>query len=175
MHGSSYLEMYKFIETLPKTRLTIADVGSYDINGTYKPLCLHEGWTYTGLDQSEGPNVDVVLASEYDWSNVPTNSFDVVISGQTLEHTRNPFRLVKEMVRIAKPGAWLCIIAPYQWQYHPFPIDCWRVFPDGMKAVLEENGLVVKKVYMTENEDPKRKGDTIGIGRKPDAIGGPQL
>ena len=167
MHESTHKAMAEFAKTLPETPLKIADVGSYDVNGTYKPIFQKQGWCYVGLDLAPGPNVDVVLASEYDWSNVPAESFDVVISGQTLEHTRNPFRFVKELARIAKRGAPVCVIAPYQWEYHPFPIDCWRVFPDGMRAALEESGLVVLKTYMTENPDPRWKGDTVGIAKKP--------
>ena len=167
MHESTYKAMEEFAKTLPETPLVIADVGSQDVNGTYRPIFRKDGWKYVGLDLAAGRNVDVVLQSEYDWSNVSTESFDVVVSGQTLEHTRNPFKFVKELVRIAKRGAIMCVIAPYQWEFHPFPIDCWRVFPDGMRAVMEESGVIIEKTYMTVNEDPRWKGDTVGIGRKP--------
>jgi len=167
MHESTYKAMAEFAKTLPAAPLRIADIGSYNVNGTYKQIFQKEGWSYVGLDLSAGPNVDVVLSGEIEWKNVPDESFDVVISGQVLEHTRFPWLFVHELARIAKRGAPICIIAPYQWEYHPFPIDCWRVFPDGMRAVMEYNGLEILKTYMTENPDPRWKGDTVGIARKP--------
>lgn len=167
MHESTYREMERFAKSLPAGPLRIADVGSYDVNGTYKRIFQREGWSYVGLDVSAGPNVDVVLSGEVEWRNVEDESFDVVVSGQVLEHTRFPWLFVRELARIAKHGAPICIIAPYQWEYHPYPIDCWRVFPDGLRAVMEYNGLQVSQTYMTDNGDPRYKGDTVGVGRKP--------
>jgi SAM-dependent methyltransferase len=168
LHGSTFREMSKFAATLPRTVLRIADVGSLDVNGTYKSIFSSIAtWTYVGMDLCPGPNVDVVLRGENDWSNVSEESFDVVISGQTLEHTRKPWQFVRQLARLAKPGGTLCVIAPYQWIYHPHPIDCWRVYPDGMRALLEDAGLSVRAVYTAENSpNPDCKGDTVGIALK---------
>lgn len=169
MHTSTYLEMEKFAATLPRSPLKIADIGSYDVNGTYRPIFSPvPAWKYVGFDIAPGNNVDVVLASKYVWSNVPDKEFDVVISGQVLEHTEYPWVYIKELARILKPGGRACVIAPYEWEYHAFPIDCWRIFPDGMKPLLEFAGLVVEKCYMTENDpNPRWRGDTVGIAKKP--------
>ena len=45
--------------------LEIIDIGSYDVNGSYKPFFDRPGWKYTGVDLAAGPNVDVVLQSPY--------------------------------------------------------------------------------------------------------------
>ncbi|MBU2063807.1 MAG: hypothetical protein KKF93_05375, partial [Candidatus Omnitrophica bacterium] len=34
-------------------------------------------------------------------------------------------------------------IAPISWTYHEAPVDCWRIYPEGMKALYEEAGLKV--------------------------------
>lgn len=168
MHGSTYREMEKFAALLPATPLSIADVGSMDINGTYKPLFAKPGWKYTGLDIGAGRNVDRVLESPYKWGNVADEEFDVVISGQALEHTEFPWIFAKELARIVKRGGDVCVIAPYQWEYHAFPIDCYRFFPDGMRAILTQAGLTVVNCFMAENSpDPRWKGDTVGIARRP--------
>jgi hypothetical protein len=39
------------------------------------------------VDLSAGPNVDVVLRDPYDWRELSAASADVVIFGQTFEHT----------------------------------------------------------------------------------------
>jgi len=168
MHESTYREMEKFSDLLPMSPLSIADVGSMDVNGTYKPIFGKPGWTYTGLDISAGKNVDRVLAAPYQWSNVADEEFDVVISGQALEHTEYPWIFAKELARIVKKGGYVCVIAPYQWEFHEYPIDCYRFFPDGMRAILGQAALKVIFCYMAENSpDPRYKGDTVGIARRP--------
>lgn len=37
------------------------------------------------------------------------NTFDIVYCANTLDHCRNPYRALKEMVRICKPGGWIYI------------------------------------------------------------------
>ncbi len=29
------------------------------------------------------------------------------------------------------------------WPYHEAPVDCWRIYPEGMKALYEEAGLTM--------------------------------
>ena len=59
----------------------ILDVGSRDINGTYRALIEGRGWKYTGLDIVAGSNVDVV-AKPFCYP-FPDGAFDIVISGAT--------------------------------------------------------------------------------------------
>lgn len=160
MHPSSLEEMEKFVATLPPRPFRLADVGSYDVNGSYRHLFARPGWDYVGIDARPGPNVDVVIQGESGWKNVDAESFDVVISGQTLEHTLRPWIFVRELARILKRGCQMCVIAPHTWAYHPSPLDCWRVFPDGMRAILEDAGLRIISVYMNN------VADTVGIAQK---------
>lgn len=160
MHPSSIEEMAKFVGTLPHTPLRIADVGSYNVNGSYKGFFGHPNWKYVGMDLRAGPNVDQVLSGEVGWSKGLEDSFDIVISGQTIEHTRRPWLFVKELARILKPGGRMCVIAPHTWVYHPSPLDCWRIYPDGMRALLEDAGLEVEQAYMNPPVD------TVGIARR---------
>ena len=139
MHNLSYNEMAANIEKhlnhLPEKSMVV-DVGSMDFNGTYRPL-IEPRLIYMGMDISAGPNVDHVMSSEFN-SGLPEAFADAIISGQCLEHCRNPFALVAEMSRIAKPGAIILLTAPCQgWIEHRFPIDCFRFLPDGMRALLD--------------------------------------
>ncbi len=76
----------------------VLDVGSFDVNGTYRPLCSHHGLEYTGADQVAGPNVDRIMGTF-------TDQFDLVISGQALEHRRNPFTLMQQICGHARHQA----------------------------------------------------------------------
>jgi len=40
------------------------------------------------------------------------NKFDLVYSAFTLEHTQNPEKVIKEMIRVAQKGAYLSLLAP---------------------------------------------------------------
>ena len=67
MHASSYKNMERFINKYLRdwehSKATVLDVGSQDVNGTYKPL--FAGWEYKGLDICPGSNVDIVVENIY--------------------------------------------------------------------------------------------------------------
>ena len=69
MHASSYRIMKRLIERIPSGSepLSVLDVGSFDVNGTYRDL-IPDAWSYVGLDIRPGPNVDVVVADPYNWA-----------------------------------------------------------------------------------------------------------
>ena len=65
-------------------------------------------------------------------------TWDYVITDQCLEHVKHPWIAVKEMYRILKRGGTvICTTCSYN-PLHNVPIDCYRFFPDGMKALFEE-------------------------------------
>jgi SAM-dependent methyltransferase len=147
MHQSSYDKMAtfcrKYLEPRSNEALVIVDLGSQDINGSYRPLVSHKSWRYVGVDMAAGPNVDVVLADPYYWHELAPGTADVVISGQTFEHTEFFWLTMQQIARALKPGGLCCIIAPSSGPEHRFPVDCWRVYPDGLRAVARYAGLEV--------------------------------
>ncbi len=157
MHTSAYEDAKKFVSKYLKgDDLSIADIGSFNVNGSLKPL--FEAWNYVGYDIVPGPGVDVVLSGEYHWQ-IPSYSCDVVVSSQVAEHVRHPWRWIKEVARICKNNGLVYICTPNTIHFHPYPIDCWRVWPDGMKALFDEANLIVLDVY-AEGQD------TTGIATK---------
>ena len=84
----------------------VLDVGSYDVNGTYRPLVTGLGWHYTGLDVSDGPNVDLVSPDPYHFP-IADDTYDIVMTGSTMEHVEAIWLWVPELVR---PRA-VCAIA----------------------------------------------------------------
>jgi len=115
--------------------LKILDIGSCDVgNGSYKPLFANPQWQYYGLDLHPGPNVDIVAKGPYDFGL--QEQYDVVVSGNCLEHVENPFKWIKQVSTVTKPGGLLCIITPFSLPPHGFPVDCWRILPDGYRSLL---------------------------------------
>lgn len=86
MHESSYNNMKRFVEKYLKQyenqELSILDIGSQNVNGSYKLLFDKPYWKYYGCDMVEGDNVNIVLKDIYNWKEIKSHSFDVVISGQ---------------------------------------------------------------------------------------------
>jgi len=165
LHTSAFLDAQEFVKKyLQKKTMIIADIGSYNVNGCLKPIFTFPEWHYIGYDRIAGPNVDVVISNDYDWPEIKTNSCDVVVSTQVLEHVKHPWRWIKEIARICKPGGLIYICSPNTIAFHEHPIDCWRVWPDGMRGIFDEANLDVVDVYATPING--FIGDTTGIARK---------
>jgi SAM-dependent methyltransferase len=151
-------------------KISILDVGSYDVNGSYKPIFENVSNKYIGVDLNEGPNVDVVLKSHYRFP-FSSSTFDLVISGQTFEHVELFWLTWKEMVRVTKPGGLIFLIAPSRGPEHRYPQDCWRFYPDGYRALAKYGNVEIVEVTTDweshPSEDSGPWGDTVGAFRKP--------
>lgn len=147
MHKISYAGMKDFADKYANGNLKVLDVGSCVIGE--ERLCyraINKDWEYVGCDIESGCNVNVVLQNPYKWDEFEDNEFDVVISGQALEHIEFPWLTVKEIARVVKPMGYVCIIAPAHCPVHKFPVDTFRYNEDGMVALAKWAGLEVVKV-----------------------------
>lgn len=158
-------EMKRFVDLYlqEKTNIQILDIGSFDINGSYRGIFQKESWVYKGLDIAPGQNVDIVEANIYNW-NIKDETFDVVISGQTLEHVEYPWVTFKEMVRVLKKKGYVCLMVPSTGKEHRYPVDCWRMFPDGARALAKLENIEVLECHI--NDKSKFWMDCVLIGRK---------
>lgn len=95
------------------------------------------GWTTLGLD--EGPHVDIVTSDPYRYP-MSDGSCDVIVAGNVLEHVPRPWLWLKELHRISAPNGRLILVVPVSWPFHEYPVDCWRIYPDGMRALLSDHG-----------------------------------
>jgi SAM-dependent methyltransferase len=136
MHESTYNEMARLVPFFikPEQKVKILDIGSFDFNGSYKPIFNSYNWDYLGIDICSGKNVDLIVEPN-NWG-LKSNSFDLVISGSCLEHVAEPWKWIVEAERVCKKGHVLIISVPCSWAWHRMPIDCWRIYPDGMASLL---------------------------------------
>jgi len=153
MHASSFQRMSDFAKSilwqLDGRPVRVLDVGSANINGDYRALFSAPNVEYVGLDVAHGRNVDVVPKDSYDWHELEDDSFDVVISGQALEHIEFPWLTMRQIARKLKPGGVACLIAPSRGPEHRHPVDCYRYYPDGLAALAKWAGLeVVERNYI---------------------------
>ena len=161
MHKSSMKAMRKFFDEYldSNKEYSIIDIGSMGrdhkrvtpnlpVYPNYRHLIKNDKWHYQGLDLAKGYNVDIVAKGLYDFG-VDSGSYDVVISGQCAEHVQDLKLWMVEVARIIKPGGLTCIIAPRLCTYHKHPIDCWRIYPDGMRWLLED-AAKLEVLYISE-------------------------
>jgi len=162
----------KYLSPLSNSALVIVDLGSSDVNGSYREIFKNPAWQYKGLDLAEGKNVDIVLKNTYSWEEIKTDSVDVLISGQAFEHMAFFWITMLEVSRILKPGGLCCIIAPSSGYEHRYPVDCWRFYPDGFAALARFARLKVLEVYSRNKKGPKDNDekdqwrDTVLIAQK---------
>lgn len=99
--------------------------------------------------------------------------FDLVVSGQMLEHCENPFRSVAEMTRVLKPGGCIVLIAPSAGPRHDVK-DCWRFMDDAFDAIARECSLETIDAWITRDAPDERSRkwqDHVFVGRKPFGAG----
>jgi ubiquinone/menaquinone biosynthesis C-methylase UbiE len=81
-----------------------------------KPTALEVVPGYHKIAKRKYPQLDLIL---YDGQNIPLpeNKFDYVVSFQVLEHVENLQAVIKESLRVLKPGGIMYHVAP---NYHSF-------------------------------------------------------
>lgn len=174
MHPSSIANMEKAKDLLGVrvgTDITILDVGGRALvlekDRSYRPIWEGIAKDYFIADLEAGHNVSHPMPGPYELP-LEDESVDLVVSGQTLEHVKNPFRSVTEMVRVMKKGAYIILIAPSAGPRHD-SIDCWRFMDDSFKAIAEETGLTVVADWIDTGpweERSARWKDHVFIGMK---------
>jgi hypothetical protein len=82
-----------------------------------------------------------------------SESFDVVLSFDTLEHVEDPFRFCRHLVEIAAQRGHIYLQTVFNWEYHPSPQDYFRYSPEGLRvcfrdlpATVVEAGWIVQGV-----------------------------
>jgi SAM-dependent methyltransferase len=68
-------------------------------------------------------------------------SFDTILCTEVLEHTREPWRVMAEFVRLLRPGGHVLISVPFTYPLHEQPHDYWRFTGYGLEEVSSSAGL----------------------------------
>ena len=175
MHESSLRKAGEFIQEYAKKNDKILDVGSAIVQESasgiaYKALFPLGFVEYTGLDIVPGNNIDLVVKDPYKWTEVADGTYDIVLSGSTFEHIEFFWLVFEEMTRVLKPGGYMFLLVPKIHIQHRYPVDCWRFYPDGMRALAKYVGI---KCIGTHHEFVERNTkledrtyDCVGVFQK---------
>jgi SAM-dependent methyltransferase len=101
--------------------------------GTFQPPQeLVEGWWYVNLDWSTKPDIFADVA------NLPvvSESIDVILCTEVLEHLENPPACIQGIYRILKSGCTGFFSVPFMYPVHADPFDFHRFSADGLRQLL---------------------------------------
>lgn len=177
MHQSSMVKLEAFLSVYAREssgNARVLDIGSASYEGhiSYRDACKKAGLNYVGLDMQSGLNVDIVSKRPCLYTEVESEEFEYVISGQTFEH--NPYFWISfcEMARVLKQGGYVFVVAPSAGIVHRYPFDCWRFYPDSWSALCALSGLIrIETIFEPDENKQFVKGvqwkDSAIIAKKP--------
>ena len=147
MHPTAMQNCKEFFECYAhavksEERIRVIDIGSQNVNGSLREVC-PPAYTYVGVDFVTGEGVDTVLEDPYQLP-FATGSTDIVLSSSCFEHAEMFWILYLEILRILKPGGLFYLNVPSNGDFHRWPVDCWRFYPDSGRALVKwakRNGI----------------------------------
>ena len=148
-----------------------------DVGGVYKRPCdsylrifedVIDSKRWIVVDIQDKPGVDVIMPGPY---QIPFDdeTFDLVVSGQMLEHCVNPFKSVAEMRRVLKTGCMMVLIAPSSGAAHG-KRDGWRFGRDAFQFIAQDiGGLKIVDDWIcvdAEHVRSRKWQDHVFVGEK---------
>jgi len=153
MHANSLLLFRAHALSLFSSGIRVLEVGPDTIPSTYQKAVGEPVLQWDTLDRSPRPQLTYCSSDDYEFP-IPDDYYDIVLSGQVLEHVKKPWRWMPELARVVGRGGLVITINPISWTYHEAPVDCWRAYPAGMVALYEDAGLVVETSWWGSLETP---------------------
>ncbi len=123
--------------------LTILDIAPQDHEGA-SPYFPNASIKTMDIDAESGADYIADLCTNNS-ATIPSESFDIVVCTEVLEHTLQPFNAVAEIRRILKKGGLALVSTPFDFRIHgPLP-DCWRFTEHGLRELFKDFELIELK------------------------------
>jgi len=141
VHLNSKLIFEKYALGYFKDGIKVLEIGPEEIPSAYQKVISNPTIQWDTLDiGTDVPGLTILAENEYDYP-VPSDAYDIVVSNNVIEHVKKIWLWMREVSRITKPGSIVITVNPLSWPYHEAPVDCWRIYPDGMNALCEDSNL----------------------------------
>ncbi len=162
MHTNSKLLFHAYARDLFLKGSLVLEIGPDAFPSSYRRVIGNASGQWDTLDIFEHPQLTYSNSKENNFP-IPDGTYDIVLAANVLEHVKRPWVWIKEVARVCKPAGHIILITPVSWPFHAAPVDCWRIYPDGMRAILEDAGLEVAQCLFESREVPGFKRYTPGV------------
>jgi SAM-dependent methyltransferase len=166
MHAS----VKTFLRQLPQDLLynrEILEVGSLNVNGSARDVLAQNYKNYVGTDLRPGPRVDMVVDACDLTQTFGEETFDAVVSTETLEHVERWRPAIYNMVGVLRDkGILILTTRSVGFPHHEYPYDCWRFQPETMREILSRLGMTKVSV----EDDPEVPGVFVIACKDQDAF-----
>jgi SAM-dependent methyltransferase len=142
-------------------RVLLADAGGdvLDVGSGAQPYrgLLPPGARYRAIDSANAqadfgyamPDTEYFHGSRWP---VASDSIDVVLTTETLEHVPEPGVFLAEARRVVRDGGRIVVTVPFAARWHYIPHDYWRYTPSSLRNLLEAAGFTDVVVHARGDE-----------------------
>lgn len=145
MHKSVLDFLKRHISRNEVNHKRILEVGSCNVNGSPRDIIQPmKPNLYVGIDTASGPGVDIIGSAEDLRSKFESESFDVVISTELMEHVVDWRKVISQLKLMVRPNGLLFVTTRSPgFPYHPYPIDVWRYTADHFRQIFSDMKILV--------------------------------
>jgi len=137
------IEFMEFASKRTKSSDKVLDAGAGSC--PYRKYFSHA--KYTSTDFKDTPDTSSNYKHDFicslDKIPKPTESYDVIINTQVLEHVEYPQKVIEEFYRILKPSGKLFLTAPQGWGIHGEPYHFFNFTKYGLESLFKNAGFKI--------------------------------
>jgi SAM-dependent methyltransferase len=151
MHLNSKLIFTKYAKEFFCSHHRVLEIGPDSFPSSFQIIINDASIIWDTLDLTEDSNLTYSNSEEFSFP-IQDERYDIVLSANVIEHVHKPWIWIKEVSRVCKIGGTIITVTPVSWPYHEAPVDCWRIYPKGMKALYDEASieLILNKLESLE-------------------------
>lgn len=147
IHRKYLLKQIKFVSNTLKSNINILDVGCGWM--PYKHFFIAKCKNYIGIDTKEFPGIEIKLIKNNKFP-VKSDSIDICLSWQVLEHVENIPGFLNEIKRCLKKNGILYLTTHGFFRIHS-PEDFWRWTDHGLIRLMKLSGFNDVRVCAVDN------------------------
>lgn len=129
---------------LKRARGNVIDVGCGDM--PFKKFIVQVADRYDTIDVERRVPEVTFTSDIHDMNVLADGSYDTAICLEVIEHVPDPFRALRELARVVKPGGYLILSAPHLSRLHEEPHDYYRYTKYGLERAITDAGFEVESI-----------------------------
>ena len=131
-----------FREKKSQETYAFADIGGSKKNDRVQHLA--RGMRYYIIDIDPLEKDELIIKGDIcSCPQVPSNSFDIILNDNLMEHVKQPWEAFSEMGRMLKSGGFCLTRTVFSWNYHPYPEDYWRFTHSALNYLAEKKVVCI--------------------------------